>query len=59
MTFNGLKDHPSAKGARIGGISGKFTVDRLGYNVGDGRFVDLGLVGKDVDIEVEMEIIEK
>ena len=59
VTYHGSKDHPSEKGTSVAGISGKFTIDRLGYNVGDGRFADFGLVGKDVDVEVEMEILKK
>ncbi len=58
VTFHGVKDHPSAKGTRVAGLSGKFTIDRLMYNVGDGRFADLGVVGKEVDVELEMMLLK-
>nr|WP_319394984.1 YceI family protein [uncultured Desulfobacter sp.] len=58
VTFHGVKDHPSQKGTQVAGLSGKFTVDRLAYNVGDGRFADLGIVGKDVDVELEIMLLK-
>lgn len=58
VTFHGVKNHPSVKGTRVAGLSGKFTVNRLEYNVGDGKFADLGVVGKNVEVEVEMMLLK-
>lgn len=55
LIFEGEKNHPAAKGQRVAGFNGKLTIDRLAYKIGDGKFSDLGVVGKDVDILVTIE----
>lgn len=53
----GVKDHPTVKGKEIIGFNGKVTIDRLAYKVGSGKFYDLGVVGKDVEIFVSIEAL--
>ena len=55
LSFEGIRNHPAAKGRRVAGFNGKLTIDRLAYKIGSGKFSDLGLVGKDVDILVTIE----
>ncbi len=55
LTLAGIKDHPAVKGKEVVGFNGKVTIDRLAYKVGDGKFYNLGLVGKDVEILVSIE----
>jgi len=57
LTFAGIKDHPAAKGKQLVGFNGKITIDRLVYKVGTGKFYDLGVVGKDVEILVSLEAL--
>ena len=55
LTFAGIKDHPAAKGKEVIGFNGNVTIDRLAYKIGAGKFYDMGVVGKDVEIFVTLE----
>lgn len=55
LVFEGISNHPAAKGQQVAGFNGKLTIDRLAYKIGTGKFSDLGVVGKDVDILVSIE----
>ena len=57
LTLAGIKDHPAAKGKEVIGFNGKITLDRLAYGVGTGKFYDMGMVGKDVDVLVTIEAL--
>jgi polyisoprenoid-binding protein YceI len=57
LTLAGVKDHPMVKGKEVAGFNGKVTIDRLAYKVGSGKFFDLGVVGKDVEILVTIEAL--
>lgn len=57
LTLAGVKDHPMVKGKEVAGFNGKVTIDRLAYKVGNGKFFDLGVVGKDVEILVTIEAL--
>jgi len=35
------------------------TIDRLSYHVGNGKFYKMGVVGKDVDVLITMEVTRK
>ena len=47
------------KGKSVAGFNGKLTIDRLAYGVGTGKFLDYGVVGKDVDILISLEVISE
>lgn len=55
LTLAGVKPHPAVKGKDVIGFNGKVTIDRLAYNVGSGKFVEMGVVGKNVEIFVTVE----
>ncbi|MGW8195631.1 MAG: YceI family protein [Desulforhopalus sp.] len=57
LTLAGVKPHPAVKGKDVIGFNGKMTIDRLAYNVGTGKFVEMGVVGKDVEIFVTIEAL--
>ncbi len=57
LSFAGIKDHPAAKGKEVAGFNGKVTIDRLVHKIGTGKFYDLGVVGKDVEIFVSLEAL--
>jgi len=59
LTLAGVKDHPMMKGAKVAGFNGKLTIDRLEYGVGNGKFYKLGVVDKDVEIVVGLEVLSK
>lgn len=57
LTFAGVKDHPMMKNTKVAGFNGTLSIDRLKYGVGGGKFFDAGVVGKDVDILVSLEVL--
>jgi len=59
LTYAGTKDHPLAPGMEVAGFNGHVTLDRLTYHVGDGKYYQMGAVGKDVDILVTIEALRK
>ena len=59
LTYEGKKDHPFLKGSDVAGFNGHLSLDRLNFNVGDGTYFKMGVVGKDVDILVTMEVLRK
>ena len=59
LTLAGIKDHPTVKGATVAGFNGSITVDRLAYGVGSGKFLEYGVVGKDAEILVSLEVLNK
>lgn len=59
FTFLGVMESPLQKGTLVAGFETDFTIDRLAYNVGNGRFYKMGVVGKEVHITVSVEMIRK
>lgn len=57
LVLAGIKDHPAVKGKEVIGFNGELTIDRLAYQIGTGKFYDLGIVGKDVNIFVTFEAL--
>ena len=55
--FHGIVESPFQKGKQIAGFDARFTIDRLEYHIGDGKFVKMGVVGKDVDVIISIEMI--
>ena len=59
LTLAGVADHPMKKGQEVAGFNGTLTIDRLAYGVGTGKFFEYGVVGKDVEILVSLEVLSK
>lgn len=59
LTLAGVKDHPMVKGAQVAGLNAELSIDRLEYGVGNGKYYKLGVVGKDVEILVALEVLSK
>ena len=57
LVLAGVKDHPAAKGKEVAGFNGKITLDRLQLGVGGGKFYEMGIVGKDVEVFVSLEFL--
>lgn len=57
LEFGGSKGHPMDKKKDVAGFNGRLTLDRLAYKIGTGQFLDYGVVGKDVDILVTLELL--
>lgn len=57
FTYLGQKDNPLKPGELVAGLDALLTIDRLEYHVGDGKFYKMGVVGKDVDILITLELL--
>lgn len=55
--YHGQKENPLKKGEIVAGFDTRLTLDRLEYHVGDGKFYQMGVVGKDVDILFTIELL--
>lgn len=53
----GVAEHPAKKGTEVAGFNGTVTIDRLVHGVGNGKFYEMGVVGKEVDIFVSLELL--
>ncbi len=57
LKLEGVKEHPAKKGTEVAGFNGTVVIDRLAHGVGGGKFYDMGIVGKDVEIFVTLEVL--
>jgi polyisoprenoid-binding protein YceI len=57
FVYHGQKDNPIKPGEIVAGFDTRLVLDRLAYNVGDGKFYKLGVVGKDVTILFVLELL--
>ena len=57
FTFYEPKPNPMNKDKLVAGFETTFSIDRLNYNVGDGRFHSMGVVGNMVDILISVEAL--
>ena len=56
FTFLGTKPNPFNPKQEVAGFELSMTIDRFDYNVGNGKFLDLGVVGKYVDVIITLEL---
>lgn len=59
VQYLGLADHPMKKGSQVIGLNIETTLDRLAYGIGNGSFFKKGLVGKDVEVLISLEMLNK
>ncbi len=57
LKLEGITEHPAKKGTEVVGFNGTITIDRLAHGVGNGKFLKMGVVGKDVEIFVSLELL--
>lgn len=58
IVYLGKKEHPADPKKIVCGFEGKFTIDRLLYHIGTGKYYKMGAVGKDVDILITIEALK-
>lgn len=56
FNYHGQQDNPLKPGEVVAGFDSNLSINRLTYHVGDGKFYKMGVVGKDVDIFVSLEL---
>ncbi|MGI9538395.1 MAG: YceI family protein [Desulfocapsaceae bacterium] len=57
LKLEGVTEHPAKKGTEVAGFNGTVVIDRLAHGVGGGKFYDMGVVGKEVEIFVSLEVL--
>ena len=57
IDFLGVKDNPLQKGQKVAGFVAEFSINRLDFNVGNGRFARMGVIGEEVHILVALELL--
>jgi polyisoprenoid-binding protein YceI len=58
FTYFGLRENPLKKGQMVAGFETRFSIDRLDYGVGSGKFFEMGVVGNKVDILIALEVLK-
>ena len=59
FTFEGPKPHPFNKTSEVAGFEARMTIDRLVYHVGSGKYYDMGVLDKDVEVLISFEATRK
>lgn len=59
FTLLGIKPHPFDAKSEVAGFEARMIIDRLAYHVGGGKFYDMGVVGKDVEVLITLEATRK
>ena len=57
FTYLGSKVNPMDPQKLVMGFQGGFSLNRLDYHVGSGKFYDMGVVGNQVDIALHLELV--
>ena len=57
FTYYGTRENPLKKGQRVAGFETRFTINRLDYEVGPGKFFEMGVIGKQVDVLISLEVL--
>ena len=58
FTYLGTRENPLKKGIMVAGFETRFSIDRLEYRVGPGKYVEMGVIGRDVDILISLEVLK-
>jgi polyisoprenoid-binding protein YceI len=57
FTLLGVKAHPLDKKTEVAGFEVRMIIDRLAYHVGSGKFYDMGVLDRDVELLITMEVM--
>jgi polyisoprenoid-binding protein YceI len=57
FSFLGIKGNPMDAKVRVSGFEAVYTLDRLTYGVGDGKFFKMGAVGREVSVAIYLELL--
>lgn len=58
FTYFGMRENPLKKGKMVAGFETRFSVDRLEYEVGPGKYFEMGVIGRNVDILISLEVLK-
>ena len=58
FVFHGIKPNPFKASQMVAGFTTQFTINRLDFHVGDGKFYTMGVMDKAVDITLSIEALK-
>ena len=58
FTYFGTRENPLKKGQMVAGFEGRLSINRLDYQVGPGKYFEMGVIGKKVDILIALEVLK-
>ena len=58
LTYFGTRENPLKNGQMVAGFEARFFIDRLDYQVGPGKYAEMGVIGKKVDILIALEVLK-
>jgi polyisoprenoid-binding protein YceI len=58
FTYFGTRENPLKKGQMVAGFEARFSIDRLDYGVGPGKYFQMGVIGNKVDILISLEVVK-
>ena len=58
FTYFGMRENPLKKGEMVAGFETRFSIDRLEYKVGPGKYFEMGVIGRNVDILISLEVLK-
>jgi len=59
FTYFGTRENPLKKGIMVAGFEARFSIDRLEYQVGPGKYAEMGVIGRDVDVLIALEVLKE
>lgn len=59
FTYFGMRENPLKKGNMVAGFETRFSIDRLEYEVGPGKYAEMGVIGRNVDILISLEVLKE
>jgi polyisoprenoid-binding protein YceI len=59
FTYFGTRENPLKKGIMIAGFEARFSIDRLEYQVGPGKYAEMGVIGRNVDVLIALEVLKE
>ncbi|MBM9535800.1 YceI family protein [Desulfobulbus alkaliphilus] len=58
LRYFGMQENPLKRGQTVAGFEIDFMLDRLEYNVGSGRFYEMGVIGREVRVLIALEVLK-
>ena len=58
FTYFGTRENPLKKGQMVAGFEARLSINRLDYQVGPGKYFEMGVIGKKVDILIALEVLK-
>ena len=58
FTYFGTRENPLKKSQMVAGFEARFSINRLDYGVGTGKYDNMGVIGNRVDILIALEVLK-